>query len=162
MALWKQREFPMALRSPASRSQFIRFSRPTALLGVMFRRRRSLVHFGINCSEVLASARFRRACVCKVHRAKPTCGHFLQASASLAQEETSVRFVYFGLIVVFIAIVALFKFQNLESATVSLLAFSVTLPTSILVMVIYVLGMLTGGFVVALLRTWVSRASGND
>jgi len=73
-----------------------------------------------------------------------------------------VRFVYFGLIVVFIAIVALFKFQNLEAATVSLLSFSVTLPMSILVMVIYVLGMLTGGFVVALLRTWVSRAAGND
>jgi putative membrane protein len=73
-----------------------------------------------------------------------------------------VRFVYFGLIVVFIAIVALFKFQNLEAATVSLLSFSVTLPMSILVMVIYVLGMLTGGFVVALLRTWVIRAAGHD
>lgn len=73
-----------------------------------------------------------------------------------------MRFVYFGLIVVFIAIVALFKFQNLQSATVSLLAFSVTLPMSILVMVIYVLGMLTGGFVVALLRTWVGRAAGDD
>jgi putative membrane protein len=73
-----------------------------------------------------------------------------------------VRFVYFGLIVVFIAIVALFKFRNLDAATVSLLSFSVTLPMSILVMVIYVLGMLTGGFVVALLRTWVSRAAGND
>ena len=73
-----------------------------------------------------------------------------------------MRFVYFGLIVVFIAIVALFKFQNLESATVSLLAFSVTLPMSILVMIIYVLGMLTGGFVIALLRAWVGRAAGND
>ena len=73
-----------------------------------------------------------------------------------------MRFVYFGLIVVFIAIVALFKFQNLQSATESLLAFSVTLPMSILVMVIYVLGMLTGGFVVALLRTWVGRAAGDD
>ena len=73
-----------------------------------------------------------------------------------------MRFVYFGLIVVFIAIVALFKFQNLQSATVSLLSFSVTLPMSVLVMVIYVLGMLTGGFVVALLRAWVSRAAGDD
>lgn len=73
-----------------------------------------------------------------------------------------MRFVCFVLIVFFIAIVALFKFQNLQSATVSLLSFSVTLPMSILVMVIYVLGMLTGGFLVALLRTWVSRAAGND
>jgi uncharacterized integral membrane protein len=73
-----------------------------------------------------------------------------------------VRFLYFGLIVVFIAIVALFKFQNLQSATVSLFSFSVTLPISILVIGIYVLGMLIGGFVVALLRTWVGRATGND
>ena len=73
-----------------------------------------------------------------------------------------MRFVYFGLIIVFIAIVALFKFQNLESATVSLFSFSITLPMSILVTGIYVLGMLTGGFVVALLRTWVNRAAGND
>ena len=70
-----------------------------------------------------------------------------------------MRFLYFGLIILFIAVVALFKFQNLEAATVSLLSFSVTLPVSILVIVIYVLGMLTGGFLVALLRTWIGRAA---
>ena len=78
------------------------------------------------------------------------------------EQEASVRFLYLGLIVLFIAVVALFKFQNLEAATVSLFSFSVTLPVSILVIVIYVLGMLTGGFLVALLRTWIGRAASHD
>ena len=69
-----------------------------------------------------------------------------------------MRFVYIGLIVVFTALVVLFKFQNLETATISLLSASITLPLSILVFAIYALGMLTGGCVVALLRTWISRA----
>jgi len=66
--------------------------------------------------------------------------------------------LYIGLIVAFTAVVLLFKFQNLETATVSLFSASITLPLSILVLAIYVLGMLTGGCLLALLRTWISRA----
>ena len=69
-----------------------------------------------------------------------------------------MRFVYITLIVVFTAIVALFKVQNLEAVTVSLLSASVTLPISVLVLLIYVLGMLTGGILLALLRGWVRGA----
>ncbi len=69
-----------------------------------------------------------------------------------------MRYLYIGLIVVFTALVLLFKFQNLETATVSLFSASITLPLSILVFSIYVLGMLTGGCLLALLRTWISRA----
>jgi len=69
-----------------------------------------------------------------------------------------MRFVYIALIVLFTAIVVLFKFQNLQSATVSLFSASVTLPTSILVAGIYILGMLTGSSLLALLRTWVAGA----
>jgi uncharacterized integral membrane protein len=69
-----------------------------------------------------------------------------------------VRFVYIGLIVVITAIVLLFKIQNLQAVTVSLFSASVTLPVSLLVFGIYVLGMLTGGSVLALLRTLVGRA----
>lgn len=69
-----------------------------------------------------------------------------------------MRYVYIGLIVVFTAIVTLFKFQNLETATVSLFSASITLPLSVLVLLVYGLGMLTGGFVLALLRTWINRA----
>jgi uncharacterized integral membrane protein len=69
-----------------------------------------------------------------------------------------MRFVYIALIVLFTAIVALFKFQNLETVTVSLLSASFTLPVSVLVFLVYILGMLTGGSLLALLRTWVQRA----
>ena len=68
-----------------------------------------------------------------------------------------MRYLYVGLIVAFTALVLLFKFQNLETATVSLFSASITLPLSILVFSIYVLGMLTGGCLFALLRTWISR-----
>jgi uncharacterized integral membrane protein len=69
-----------------------------------------------------------------------------------------MRFVYMALIAAFAAIVILFKVQNLESVTVSLFSASVTLPVSVLVLLIYVLGMLTGGFLLALVRSWVRGA----
>jgi len=73
-----------------------------------------------------------------------------------------MKYVYVALIVVFAGIVLLFKVQNLTSVTVSLFAASVTLPISVLVLSIYVLGMLTGGMVFALLRTLIRRASAKD
>lgn len=69
-----------------------------------------------------------------------------------------MRFVYIALIVVFSGIVILFKFQNLQTATVSLFSASVTLPVSLLVFGIYVLGMLTGGSLLALVRSWIEGA----
>jgi len=73
-----------------------------------------------------------------------------------------MKYVYVALIVVFAGIVLLFKVQNLTSVTVSLFAASVTLPISVLVLLIYVLGMLTGGMALALLRTLIHRASAQD
>jgi lipopolysaccharide assembly protein A len=70
-----------------------------------------------------------------------------------------MRYVYVALIVVFTAIVLLFKFQNLETVTVSLATSSFTLPVSVLVLLVYLLGMFTGGFVLALLRSWVRGAN---
>ena len=70
-----------------------------------------------------------------------------------------MRYVYMALIAIFTAIIILFKFQNLESVTVSLFSDSVALPVSVLVLLIYVLGMLTGGFLLALLRSWVHGAT---
>lgn len=65
-----------------------------------------------------------------------------------------MRYIYIALIVLFAGILVLFKFQNLEAVTVSLLSASI-----VLVLLIYVLGMLTGGFVLALLRIWIHGAS---
>ena len=69
-----------------------------------------------------------------------------------------MRYLYIGLIVAFTALILLFKFQNLETVTASLFSTSITLPVAILVILIYVLGMLTGGFSLALLRTLAGRA----
>jgi uncharacterized integral membrane protein len=74
--------------------------------------------------------------------------------------ENILRYVYIGLIVAFTGLVLLFKFQNLETVTVSLFSSSITVPVSVLVIGIYLLGMLTGGFVLALLRTWIGHARG--
>jgi len=50
-----------------------------------------------------------------------------------------MRYLYIGLIVVLTAVVLLFKIQNLQTATVSLLSMSVTIPVWLLVVGIYVL-----------------------
>ena len=71
-----------------------------------------------------------------------------------------MRYVYIGLIVAFTALVLLFKVQNLETVTVSLFSSSISLPVSILMVGIYLLGMFTGGSVVALLRGWIGGARG--
>ena len=70
-----------------------------------------------------------------------------------------MRYVYMALIAILAAIIILFKVQNLEAVTVSLFAASVTLPVSVLVLLIYLLGMLTGGFLLALVRSWVHGAT---
>jgi uncharacterized integral membrane protein len=70
-----------------------------------------------------------------------------------------MRYVYITLIVALSAIVILFKFQNLDMVTVSLFAASVTMPVSVLVLLIYLLGMFTGGFLLALVRSWVHGAT---
>jgi putative membrane protein len=69
-----------------------------------------------------------------------------------------MRYLYIALIVAFTSLVLFFKFQNLETATISLFSASITLPLSILVFAIYVLGMLTGGCLLALLKSWVRGA----
>lgn len=66
--------------------------------------------------------------------------------------------VYIGLIVAFTALVLLFTLQNLETVTVSLFSASMTLSVSTLVMLIYVLGMLTGGILWTLLLGLIRRA----
>ena len=70
-----------------------------------------------------------------------------------------MRFVYMALIAIFAGVVILFKVQNLETVTVSLFSASVTLPVSMLVLLIYVLGMLTGGVLLTLMRNWVHGAT---
>ncbi|MDI6748227.1 MAG: LapA family protein [Rhodocyclaceae bacterium] len=68
------------------------------------------------------------------------------------------RYIHIALIVLFTALVLLFKVQNIDTVTVSLLTLSLTMPLSLLLIGVYVLGMLTGSFVVGLLRDWLRGA----
>ncbi|WP_304131853.1 hypothetical protein [Ignavibacterium album] len=73
-----------------------------------------------------------------------------------------MRYIYLTLIVIITIAVLLFKFQNLESVTISFLSMSITLPTSFLVFIVYILGMLTGGSVVAFIKTLVKKSKADD
>ena len=70
-----------------------------------------------------------------------------------------MRYVYIALIVLLTAMVLLFKFQNLTSVTVSLLGMGATLPLSVLVIFVYVLGMVMGGALWSLVRSWIHGAT---
>ena len=69
-----------------------------------------------------------------------------------------MRYVDLALIVLFTAAVLIFKFQNLTSVTISLLGLSATLPLSTLVILVYVLGMITGSALFGLVRSWIRGA----
>ena len=70
-----------------------------------------------------------------------------------------MRYVYIALVAAFTILVVVFMGQNLQNATVSLFSWSVTLPVSIVALVCYGLGMLTGGFLLACLRSWIRGAT---
>jgi len=64
-----------------------------------------------------------------------------------------MRYVYLAMILLLTVAVLVFTFQNFPSVTVVFLSIRITLPLALLVPIVYVLGMLTGGVLWALLRT---------
>ena len=73
-----------------------------------------------------------------------------------------MRWIYLAIVVVFVAALIIFIFQNTQSVDVSFLSLGATLPVAILALVAYVLGALSGGSLYALLRRSVagSRRAG--
>lgn len=69
-----------------------------------------------------------------------------------------LRYLYIALIVLLTAVVLAFMGQNLESVTVAFFAIRITLPLALLVILVYFLGMVTGGALLSLLRSWIARA----
>ena len=63
-----------------------------------------------------------------------------------------MRWFYLAIVIVFVAALIVFVFQNTQSVGVSFFALGVTLPLAVLVFVVYVLGALSGGSLYALLR----------
>ena len=66
-----------------------------------------------------------------------------------------MRWVYLTVIVVFLSAVVLFAVQNVQPTTMAFLGFSVRAPLALMVTVIYVLGALTGGSLLALMRATI-------
>ena len=69
-----------------------------------------------------------------------------------------MRWFHMTLIAIFVVAILIFAAQNLQSVTVSFLNFRVSAPLAVLIALIYVLGMITGGSLWALIR-WALEGS---
>jgi lipopolysaccharide assembly protein A len=74
------------------------------------------------------------------------------------QRRQVMRWFHLTLIAVLAAATLIFALQNLQSVTVAFLNFRLSAPLAVLVAVVYVLGMLTGGSLWALFR-WALEGS---
>lgn len=63
-----------------------------------------------------------------------------------------MRWVHVAIIVVFAGATLIFAVQNLQSVTMSFLGLSLRLPMALMAIIIYLLGMATGGSLWSLLR----------
>jgi uncharacterized integral membrane protein len=73
-----------------------------------------------------------------------------------------MRIIYMALFVVLVCLVAVFALQNLQTVTVSFFEWSLTLPVALLVAGVYLLGMATGGTVLAFFRRTLHKAKKTD
>ena len=69
-----------------------------------------------------------------------------------------MRIFYLVQLILLAGVTVLFAVQNLQTITVSFLSWSVTLPIALVVIGAYVLGMASGGSVLAILRWTMRRA----
>jgi len=69
-----------------------------------------------------------------------------------------MRWFHLTLIAIFVVAILIFAAQNLQSVTVSFLNFRVGAPLAVLIALIYLLGMITGGSLWALIR-WALEGS---
>jgi uncharacterized integral membrane protein len=70
-----------------------------------------------------------------------------------------VKYVYGMCFSIIVALTTLFAFENRGLVSLSLLFTQITLPISVLIVLIYFLGMFTGGLLITLIRALVRRLS---
>jgi putative membrane protein len=70
-----------------------------------------------------------------------------------------MRWFHTTVIVVLVAVTLIFAIQNLQGVTVSFLNFKVSSPLAVLVALVYVLGMLTGGSAWALIKWAIDKSA---
>jgi uncharacterized integral membrane protein len=73
-----------------------------------------------------------------------------------------MRFVHLAIIVIIVAATLIFALQNLQSVTMSFLGYSVRMPLALQAIVVYLLGMATGGSLWALLRRSIEGTRRTD
>jgi uncharacterized integral membrane protein len=73
-----------------------------------------------------------------------------------------MRYVHLAIIVVFVAVTVIFALQNLQSVTMSFLGYSVRMPMALQALVVYLLGMATGGSLWSLLRRSIEATRRSD
>jgi putative membrane protein len=69
-----------------------------------------------------------------------------------------MRWMYVAVVAVLALVTLIFALQNLQSVTVSFLRLQLSSPLAVLIIIIYVLGMATGGSAWALVR-WAWQGS---
>jgi putative membrane protein len=69
-----------------------------------------------------------------------------------------MRWLNIIVVALFAIATAFFAIQNFEIVTLTFLGFSARVPLALLVVIIYVLGMATGGSLFALLRRSIARS----
>jgi putative membrane protein len=70
-----------------------------------------------------------------------------------------MKFIYIALIVVVTVAMLLFKFPTVEMVTLTFLSIATTLPLATVVIIVYIMGMVTGGALLALLRSMLRRTA---
>jgi len=70
-----------------------------------------------------------------------------------------MRVFYAVLLVVFIVAIAIFCFQNMQTIAITYLGWSISAPLPIVVLLVYVLGMVTGWGVLDFVRRSIRRAT---
>ena len=69
-----------------------------------------------------------------------------------------MRWIHLTIIILFALATLIFAVQNLQTVTIAFLGFSVSLPLALQAIVIYLLGMATGGSLWSLLRRSFERS----
>lgn len=63
-----------------------------------------------------------------------------------------MRWIHIAIVVLFAGVTLIFAVQNFQSVTMSFLGFSLRLPMALMAVIVYLLGMATGGSLWSLLR----------
>lgn len=70
-----------------------------------------------------------------------------------------MRLVYIALIVIATIAMLLFKVPAIEMVTVSFLSFTASMPVAVLLIIVFILGIVAGGALLALLRSMLRRSA---